>query len=176
MSASHVKVKTSLTTGQPLSSSGLSPRSAVCTHLHTTQTPSGRSTHHIHLSRSSTPATSLALLPRSMSRAVRRYPRASVRSFARTSRRQLRASPSSSLSTTPSCGRRVEAPVCGAGVHRLVAQSARPPHLLSHRPLRHRAHRRVSACHVAQICAHGPSLSTSRCHRRSASLPDIQAR
>jgi hypothetical protein len=91
MSASHVKVKISLMTGQPRSSSGLSPRSAACIHLPTIPTLSGRSTHRIRLSRSSTRATSLALLPRPMLRAAHKYPRESVRSFARTSRRQLRA-------------------------------------------------------------------------------------
>lgn len=49
MSASHVKAKISLMTGQRRSSSGLSPRSAACIHLHTIPTLSGRSTHHIRL-------------------------------------------------------------------------------------------------------------------------------
>jgi WD40 repeat protein len=91
MSASHVKAKISLMTGQPRSSSGLSPRSAACIRLHTIPTLFGRSTHRIRLSRSSTRATSQALLPRPMLRAAHKYPKESVRSFARTSRRQLRA-------------------------------------------------------------------------------------
>jgi WD40 repeat protein len=91
MSASHVKAKISLMTGQPRSSSGLSPRSVACIHLHTIPTLSGRSIHRTRLSRSSTRVTSLALLPRSMLRAAHKYPRESVRSFARTSRRRLRA-------------------------------------------------------------------------------------
>lgn len=163
MSASHVKVKISLMTGQPQSSSGLSPRSVACIHLHTIPTLSGRFTHRIRLLRSFTPATSLALLPRSMSRAVHKYPTESVPSCARTLRRQPRASPSLSLSTTHLCGQRVEARVCGAGVHHPVAQSEPQPHSLSHQPLRHRAHRRACARHVAQTYPHGPSRST--CHR-----------
>jgi WD40 repeat protein len=91
MSASHVKAKVSLITGQPRSSSGLSPRSVACIHLHTIPTLSGRSIHRIRLSRSSTRVTSLALLPRPMLRAALKYRRESVRSFARTSHRQLRA-------------------------------------------------------------------------------------
>jgi WD40 repeat protein len=91
MSASHVTAKISLMTGQPRSSSGLSPRSAACIHLHTIPTLSGRSTHRIRLSRFSTRGTSLALLPRPMLRAAHKYLRESVRSFARTSRRRLRA-------------------------------------------------------------------------------------
>ena len=91
MSASPVTAKISLMTGQPRSSYGLSPRSVACIHLHTIPTLSGRSTRHIRLSRSSTRVTNLALLPRSMLRAAHKYPKESVRSFARTSRRQLRA-------------------------------------------------------------------------------------
>jgi WD40 repeat protein len=45
MSASHIKVKISLMTGQPRSSSGLSPRSAACAHLHTIWSLSGCSTN-----------------------------------------------------------------------------------------------------------------------------------
>ena len=90
ISASHVKAKISLMTGQPRSSSGLSPRSAACIRLHTIQTLSGRSTHRICRSRSPTRATSLALLPRSMLRVAHKYPTESARSFARTPRRQLR--------------------------------------------------------------------------------------
>ena len=90
MSASHVKVKISLMTGQPRSSSGLLHHSAACTHLRIIRTRSGRFTLPIRLSRFFTPVTSLASLPRSMSRAVHKYPRESVRLFARTSRRQPR--------------------------------------------------------------------------------------
>jgi hypothetical protein len=91
MSASHVKVKISLMTGQPRSSSGLSPRSAAYTHLHTIPTLSGRFTRPIRLLRHSTPVTSLALSPRSMSRAVHKCPRESVRLFARMWHRQRKA-------------------------------------------------------------------------------------
>ena len=91
MSASHVKAKISLMTGQPRSSSGLSPRSVACIHLHTIPTLSGRSIRRTRLSRSSTRVTSLVMLLRSMSRAARKCPRESVRSFARMSRRRLRA-------------------------------------------------------------------------------------
>ena len=175
ISASHVKAKIPLMTGQPRSSSGLSPPSAACKRLHTIPTLSGRSTHRIPHSRYSTQVTSLALLPRLMLRAAHKYPTESVRLFARTSRRQVRAWPSLPLLTTHLCRQRVEARVRAGGVHRLVAQSAPAHRLSSHWPLRHRVHPRASACLVAQIYAHGPSHSTSRrFHHQTTSLRGIQ--
>lgn len=61
--------------------------------------------------------------------------------------------------TTHLCAQQVEARACSTGLHRLIVQFSPPPQLSSHRPLRRYTHHHASACHVAQIYAHGPSDS-----------------